>query len=945
MPQTYRQYIEELLQRRITEGGCCFVFPSEVTAEWMQRGVLRSGGVQALRRDRFISWDRFKEALFSPRRTRRPVNAVYRSLFTSELLREHAEEGPLFTALLGETRSGSAARFRGYINTMLPTLKGLVEALAEEEAALPEELKADFRLLHERYAAFLELHGLYEPSFEEPRRGDETALQYEIFYPELLEDYREYAPLLDEHPRVRVHPMERDLYAEEGEEVSLSRYDNAAEELEALLDGVERRLEEGVSPLDMAITLPDFEGWRGRLEEAAALRQIPLSFRTGRPLAEHAAGRFFRRAYELHRSGYDHARLKDLFLDPAYPWRERGRLRRIIDFGVEHHCLRGYRGQEERYDPWQSTLSSPAGEGMEEELRLLNRFRTYLRSLAESPSAAELLSRLTPFLRLFLDPEGWDPEEERALQYTLLVLRELAEAEEHCGFAAPNPFSLWLSLLEEKSYVHAERRTAVPVYRYRVSAGIVPHCHFIAGAGQQETRCRHIPFPFLREDRRGLLGGEEADASAAFLRAYAASGEEVYFSCSNTGFSSPQLPPVEFYTRGLIAPARRDAHEAGDRFAAERSFWSRAGSLPQRLYRLQREGFARMLAAGFSPKGSDYTGERIEDGELRSALRGSLMRERDEETLWLSPTRIEQLKGCPFVFFIEKGLRVEEVERQPQFVDYRILGVLYHRIFGELLQRIDAEDGAFNPERLERYAEWAEEIVRRQFGAMEAAGEAFLPPVWNRERERAVGKLRDYLGEEAEAFAGYRLAESEREYTAEIPGSGVGLTGRIDRHSVLGEESAVVDYKSGGMPRKSDVASPGEEPPIVQLPVYVYLLEEAGREVHTASYYSVKESRFQHVYTDREELKKGWMSREYLDEAIASVCRTAVRCAQAVNAGDLQVSEECDPCEYRGLCRYKFRIGGSPVQGAAPGAAGAPAAAGAAAGADAAGSSKEDQHA
>jgi RecB family exonuclease len=884
----------------------------------MQRAVLRSGAVQAVRRDRFISWDRFKEALFSPRASRRPANGVYRSLFTTRLLREDAQKGPLFAELLGAGNAGRSARFRGYLNTILPSLGQLVKALDEAEAAFPAPLAGDFRLLYRRYNDFLEEHGLYEPSFEEPRRGEETELEYTIFYPELLEDFREYASLLEQHPQVRVYPM-CDAQGElPGElDVRLTRYDNAAEELTGLLDRVERLLEEGIAPQEIAITLPDFDGWRGRLEEAAAIRDLPLSFRSGRPLAELAAGRFFRRLRDLHRSGWEHARLKELFLDPAYPWREREALRRIVDFGVRYHCVRAYEGAEERYDPWQSKLDSPAGKEIPEEGRLLNRFRSYLRSFTESRSAEELLGRVTPFLRLFLDPEGWAEPEERALQYALLKLRELAEAETHCGLSAPDPFALWLALLEEQSYVHADRSTAIPVYRYRVSAGTAFRHHFIAGAGQQQTRCRHIPFPYLREDRRGRLArAEERDASEAFLRAYACSGERVYFSCSDAGFDGPQLPPAEFYTRGLIDPAEGRPQPGGARLAGECRFWAGEGRLPARLYRMQREGFARMLAAGFEEKGQDYTRERVEDPELRSTLLGSMRRDDDSEgTLWFSPTRLEQFKGCPFIFLVEKGLALEEIEREPRFVDMRVLGILYHRIFARLLQRIQVSDGAFLNGQQERYTAWAEEIVEEQFRRAESRGEAFLPPVWRRERTRALEKLRRYIEEEAQAFTGYRLDGSEESYHAVIPDSGVGFTGRIDRHSSLGEATAVIDYKSGKLPEKGEVAPKGVEPPIVQLPVYVYLLERAGREVHSASYYGVKENRYRHVYSEEPEHGKAWMDREYLDEAIASICETAIAAAQRIGAGDLQVPEECEPCAYRGLCRHKFRVAGSSAGG------------------------------
>jgi RecB family exonuclease len=944
---TYHRYIETLLSRHAAEGERCFVFPSEVTAEWMQRTALRAGGLQAVRRDRFISWDRFKEDLFSPRRSSRPVNGVYRSLFTARLLREHTEQGPLFRSLIGgespgresfdggspgrelsgggtagaaeggsaaETgTAGGASRFRGYLNRILPTLKQLNAALQEAGEEFPAELAADFRMLYERYNAFLREHDLYEPSFEQPRSGEEVELRYELFYPELLEDYREYAGLLEANPRVTVHSMA----AAEGEPadpgVTLLRYDNAAEELEALLDEVEKELEAGASPLELAITLPDFDGWRSRLEEKAAVRQIPLSFRSGRPLAELAAGRFFRRIQELHRSGYAHQQMKELFLDPAYPWREREQLRELIDFGIRYQCVRGYEGRGERYDPWQVKLSSPVGEGMEQELRLLNRLRTYVRSLIGSSSAGQLLSRVTPFLRLFLDPEGWSEEEERALQFALLVLGDLAEAEEHCGLSVPRPFALWLSLLEEQNYVHAERSTAVPVYRYRVSAGIAPRAHFIAGAGQQETRCRHIPFPFLREDRRNRLSGEERDASAAFLRAYALSGDRVRISCADRGFTAPQLPPAEFYPQRRIAAAVRDPREVNDRVAAEQRYWAKQESgVPGSLYRVQQLGFARMAAAGFAEKGADYTAERIEDDELREVLRGKLRRDEEDEVLWFSPTRLEQLKGCPFMYFIEEGLEVADEDREPQFADPRRLGILYHRIFSELLQRITEEEGAFgsDEEAPERYGRWAEEIVERLFAAEEAGGRGFLPPVWRRERDRARDKMRRYLRREAEAFAGYRLEESEVEYRREIDAGGVGFSGRIDRHSVFGEDSAVVDYKSGKMPKPKETAVKGEEPPVIQLPVYVYLLEQSGRDVTSASYYGVKENAFRHVYTEHKGHGRSQMSREYLDQVIGSVCETARQAAQAILAGDLQVPEECEACDYRGLCRSHFRIGG-----------------------------------
>ena len=50
------------------------VFPSEIAAEFWRRSATLPGAQRAIREDRFVSWDRFKEEAFEIRESALPVN-------------------------------------------------------------------------------------------------------------------------------------------------------------------------------------------------------------------------------------------------------------------------------------------------------------------------------------------------------------------------------------------------------------------------------------------------------------------------------------------------------------------------------------------------------------------------------------------------------------------------------------------------------------------------------------------------------------------------------------------------------------------------------------------------------------------------------------------------------------------------------------------------------
>lgn len=920
-----------------------FVFPSEVAGEYQLRRAVLSGGRRVIRSDRFISWDRLKEREFSPSRERLPSNTLYRTLFSMSLLEEHVEKGPLLRVLLGGRSGDEVSVFRNQIALMLPQLQKAVRMLDEggtgDRSGFPVALEQDLRLLYERYIDFLEKNGLFEPAYIAPVAGS-SEYRYHIFYPELIEDYKEYRNLIEERDNFLVHSI-ADHQGPETEPRSILRFENARKELQYMVGRINALLEAGVHPGDMAVTLPDYEAWQPFLEEEARVRDIPLDFRAGRKLSEYPAGLLFQRIADLMHNGMALDRLKQLVLEPAYPWREREALEGLVRFGVDHFFVRNLPGKAPGADTVSEKLKKA---GIPELLRIFTSLKGQFRRMMSSGTAAELQQEVHKFLKTFFDPEGWDPEAEKVLQYCLLVLRELREAEERLpAIKISSPYALWISLMEKQIYVASAKKGMLPVYRYRVSAGIIPRYHFIPGAGQAETRVNQEDFPFLRDDHRAMLSGNSApDFSRDFLTVYAASGEYVYMSCSDRGFGGPQLPPAELMEAGLVLPVGEDAppmpsppaESAGparagraaqqeddrifsDPYPEEERFWAFEGEFPERLFSLQKEGFAAMDRTGFAPKKIDHTRSVVSDVYLKERIGKVVRGERGarDGRIWLSPTSFDRYAGCPYLFFLQSGLKLGQEEYTSTYIEHLQMGSMLHSVLSELYRRVQEEDGRWRSEHTDRYLQIAAEEIRAEFDAVEKKGLAFLKPAWEWFRAAAGVQVETFIREEGKFFDGYELAGTEKDMEWPLPGGKAGMHGRIDRLSVMDGKAALVDYKKGNMPGRKDVYHEENLPAASQLAFYAHVAERNDYRVASASYYSLRDGRFSNIYVHPDAPMADHLGRarpvlqpgEFADMA-RRIAGSVELVAEEMERGNYLTRENCGSCELRSVCRTKYNL-------------------------------------
>jgi len=916
-----------IIERHIGDDNHIFVFPSEVAGAYRLKQALFLTDRQAIRSDRFISWDRLKEREFSPHREQVPSNILFRTLFCAALLDEHRRKGPLLKMMAGDTADNgtggtapeAAAVFQHQLAAALPQMKRAVEAIEATgkhngetggtAQRLPAPLIHDLRLLYTRYLAFMDQAGLFEPAYVSAQgcRPDKT---YHLFYPELIDDFEEYRPSIEGNMAFQVHSF---TAGETGTPEGLLRFRDARQEVSWLISRLHRLMEEGVHPSQIAVTLPDYENWQPVLEEEAAVRDIPLDFRSGRMLSDYPAGRLFQRLSDLSRRGMGLETLKMLLLEPAYPWREKEKLGELVEFAIGHYFLANWNEEGRPRDELARKLKQDSREDL---LKVYRSLKGQIAGLTEAPTAAELRVRVHTFLHTFFDTDGWKPEEERVLQYCLHVLEELESAEEVVHpLLVPSPYTLWTALMSRRVYVASGSKTAVPVYRYRVSAGICPRYHFIPGAGQGETRVRREEFAFLRDDYRSLLIRDvEVDASSDFLKIYAESGEKVMLSCSDRGFSGPQLPPSEHLAAGKVSPVADSGRN--EPFALEELYWSRETDMPDLLFSAQRRGFQRMYAAGFASKGLDYTRESVQDLQLYPHMLKIAQGEKGaaDGRIWLSPTTFDLYSACPFAYLLQKGMGLASEEYSILTVDHWLMGSILHRILAALYHRVQEEDGHWNVDRTEDYIRMAEELCSREFTRWERQGLVFAPPAWYWFTSTAREQVRSFVRQEGSQFDGFELVDTEMELAAECPGGEAGMWGRIDRMSRKEGKSALIDYKKGKVPAKADVYQEEGLPAVSQLVFYTRLAERNGHQVAAASYYSLQEGRYTHLFIDPEApepVAAGRKPRLQAEEFFGQVERIAAAVelqARRIRSGDFTARENCESCDFRTICRTKYAL-------------------------------------
>ncbi len=895
--------VASLIRKHLAREDTVFVFPSEIVASFWRRKSLAYPHPKAVLQDRFISWDSFKEALISGDRAERPVNTITRTLFCESILAENSETA-LFSTLIPEDYKYNSGSFLKTLRGILPSLRAFL--LAAESSTLDSGLLSDLSLLRTRYEAFLEENRLYEPMYESPSVSA-AAPSYIVFFPEVLEDFSEFESFLHSCNRVSLVKAGKSAVPE------LLRFANVRQEIRWLLVKIGELLDAGVPYMDIAITVPGMDALETPLLSEAQLRDIRLDMRKGRPLLSYPSGRFFQLLEELHSSGYALDAMKALFLNAGYPWKERKLCRTLIRKGIAASCIRNYRRGGKEIDLWKRCLKPVPGEhGDTQELyEFYLKLRKTVTGIVESKDAADLKKRLLAFSGMFFEPESWDRTESMVFQYALDIVDEIA----HTVRTLPRvpdyaPFRLFLRILKEKVYVKRSEHPGIPVYDYRVSAGIYPKYHFLINATQENTRARRPRFPFLSQDQQNLLGFDDRDLSNEFLDLYCMSGEEVFVTCSRENFESAQLAAGYFITAGRLRDF--ETYEElcnADAYSAEQELWRTGRSNLVALFPLQRRGLDAALGTAFREKADDFGSDVMEDSGLRKMLEE---RQSERDYIRVSATALSAYAHCPFSYLFTQVLGVSEDVYEIQFENSLLEGTIIHRILQFLFERIKQETKRYQPEKLYLYREFLRDAARRVFMLTEREGFPLVEPAWTSCRRSILEALDAFIDVEAKEYPDYSVVSTETEWRSQEDEERMIVTGRIDRISEKDGAYVLVDYKRNSIPKDSEIEGYSEDLRHFQIPLYVFLGRRQGLDIDKASYYSVERQAYRHVYE-----RSGSnvpLDSEKIDVLVELTLSKAKEFVAGVRNGrysipkERVVTEGCGTCGLRRVCRIKFVV-------------------------------------
>jgi len=296
------------------------------------------------------------------------------------------------------------------------------------------------------------------------------------------------------------------------------------------------------------------------------------------------------------------------------------------------------------------------------------------------------------------------------------------------------------------------------------------------------------------------------------------------------------------------------------------------------------------------------------EGVLRDeSILAALERRYGSEHNW-SPSRLNRYGKCPYIFFAQYILELDELADPAEGLDVMQRGLVLHAVLEDLYRVLTDRQLDVTPTSLAEVEALLEATCARVFEhAPQRFG--FLPgALWRYEQAELRRLLRALLGWEAEQngpaprFHPFRQELGFGVALSSAAGLSFNLHGVIDRVDQDGQGSLrLLDYKSGSSSYGKPEMLKGEA---FQTPLYALAAEQLlGQPVVESAYLLVQSREISGL------LKFSGPVAE--DVTVRAVVERAAQIIQAIRTGRFPTSPAkldtgphgCGACEFRGLCR------------------------------------------
>ncbi|MBO7638332.1 MAG: hypothetical protein J6S91_05085 [Treponema sp.] len=327
MKTEFIKSVKECLEGNIMDPGAFFIFSTDIASRtWADWCVLK-GKARAVALERFMAWDSFKGTFLRAREEgKTAVPSMLRKLFVHDFIRQNAErknDDPLkLQKIISPKYAETAAAFADYLSKNLSSLnlwKTRMEEYRDEYGTWDLEDR-DYQMLYDAYRDFLEKNKLFEPSWVQDVKLEESNKKFFIIFPELLEDFEEYTEIFSDADNVTACFLNEDIPEPASYEYPDSRSELRQTILE-IIDLVHRQKK--CDWTDIALSVADLDTFRPYLEREFKLYDIPYVIRAGLPLTKNTSARIFESIQNCYKTDFSYDSVRTLLLDECIPWKDK----------------------------------------------------------------------------------------------------------------------------------------------------------------------------------------------------------------------------------------------------------------------------------------------------------------------------------------------------------------------------------------------------------------------------------------------------------------------------------------------------------------------------------------------------------------------------------------------------------------------------------------------
>ncbi len=905
--------VKKILSEKINNENIVFVFPTEIAATTWAEAVMDFTEVKAVAMERFIAWDEFKtDSIKSTRQNKKSVPALVRKLFVKKLIQENAKniqekKEPVFLKLINPEYAEESSGFTDWISGFLPQL----ESWKKKCKTLIDDEDKDYQTLYEKYKNYLNDNNLFEPAWEEPP-FDDKGKKYIVFFPEILQDFLEYEPLLSASNHIEIVTVPETPV----KDINVIRYENSREELRKTALYIRKLVSDKKCSWDeIAVSIPDIQRYAPYVTREFDLYEIPYVLRSGQKLNQYRAAKLFEQIQKCISEDFSFESVKEILLNTALPWKEKQLQQKLIVFGINQRTICSFEKEGKNIDVWKKSFSNSAMNVLEN--NYYNCLKECCLAFKNKKKFSELNQAYFNFSDKLFEISDFSDEANRVIGQCMNLLANLCDIQkEFETLELDDTLSFFVNEIQNKDYLGQAAARGVNIFPYRLASSALFKNHIVIDSSQSSLAIKYEQLKFLREDKRKLLQLSEKNPTVCFIKLYEHNSEiPVRFSYAVKAFSGYTVPYGELNvcSEDKMEPAKLEELYGSikdDFYLAEKKYLLNDEKNDKQFTQItsvQKKSFETWcnFQDTIKKEKDTYNIDEIISEKILNSKRVYL-----NGKVKITTTAMNSFFNCPRNWLFDNVLRINDKDLEMKQLSYTEIGIIYHEIIEQYLTEYKAQHKVINPV-MDFSAEEKQKIKTIVDSVVDNRQVSFFDSIiLEKQKILFEENIEYFLKNFFEKYSGKVIYDLEKEIT--IDSGNYILEGKIDcLLSDTNGELIIVDYKTSEPPAKK-AALPDDEGNLsdFQLAMYSLLIKKNIEKVtiQACDFFNITKG-------EQKKIAKNETEVESMTNAIDKYLSEYYRCVSEKDFSSIKNVnyQTCRSCRYRQICRRDFVISGRKI--------------------------------